>query len=193
MNKSVKVIKINPKSQQQMSLTLTQMEKIVDEKLANQKIFTPILFTVVTSVIAFLFVNNLGNNIHTIQIQILVFCYALLCFIILIIMLFGKADYEAVESKTIEPFKPYKLGSYYHISDEDFLRKLSQYSGRKLTSIEILKANCLKQKINEYAFKEKKLHKALCIVLIGTLILGLMCVVGVLGTIKFPQYFGGNV
>lgn len=192
MSKSAKVIKMNPKSKGHMSETLKQMEIIVDNKLANQKVFTPILLTVVTSIIAFLFVHNLGDSIQAVQMYMLAFCYALLCFVILIIMLYGKSDYEAVEKKTTEVFRPHKLGSYCHVSDAEFLRKLSQYAGRKLTLNEVLKANCLKQKINEYAFKAKKLHKALSIILAGALILGLICAAGVFLVPQMPQFSGGT-
>jgi len=192
MSKSAKAIKMKPKSIGHMKETLSQMEKIVDNKLENQKVFTPILLTIVTSIIAFLFVHNLGDSAEIVQMYLFAFGYALLCFVILIIMLYGKHDYEAVEKKTIEAFRPHKLGSYCHISDAEFIRKLSQYAGRKLTTIEILRANCLKQKINEYAFKAKKLRKALSIILAGVLILLLICVAGAFFVPQMPQFSGGT-
>ena len=184
--------KRQPKSKKDMSATLIQMEKIIDDKLASQKVFMPILFTVVTSVIAFLFVTNLGNDVNTIQMYLMVFIYALLCFAILIVSLFGKSDYDAKVKKTKKSFQPHKLSSYCYLSDEEYLRKLKKYAGRSLTYEEILSAKCIKQKINEYAFKKGCLNIALGIVLAGVLILGIVCLVGVFVLPTLPQYSGGT-
>lgn len=186
------VKKRQPKSKKDMSATFVQMEKIIDDKLANQKVFMPILLTVVTSVIAFLFVHNLGDDVNTIQMYFMVFCYALLCFAILVISLFGQSDYDAKVKKTKKAFQPHKLSSYCYLSDEEYLRKLKKYAGRSLTYEEILSAKCIKQKINEYAFKKGCLNIALGIVLAGVLILGIVCLVGVFVLPTLPQYSGGT-
>jgi hypothetical protein len=181
-----------PKNTRQMSATLKQMEKIVDDKLANQKVFIPILLTVITSVIAFLFVHNLGDDLVTIQMYFLVFCYALLCFTILILSLFGQSDYDAKVKKTMKPFQPHRLSSYCYLSDEEYLCKLRKYAGRDLSHEEKLSAQCIKQKINEYAFKKGCLNVALGIVLAGVLLLGIVCLAGVFILPTLPQFSGGT-
>lgn len=180
------------KSKKDVSTTLNQMEKIIDDKLANQKVFIPILLTVVTSVIAFLFVTNLGNDTNTIQMYLMVFIYALLCFAILIISLFGKSDYDAKVKKTKQSFQPHKLSSYCYLSDSEYMCKLSKYAGRSLTYEEALSAKCIKQKINEYAFKKSCLNVALSIVLAGVLILGIVCLLGIVVLPALPEYNGGT-
>ena len=192
MSKSVKVTKRHPKGERDMSATLSQMEKIIDDKLANQKVFTPTLFTVVTSIIAFLFVHNLGNNVQTVQLYLLVFCYALVCFTVLIISLFGQSDYNAKVKKINKPFQPHRLSTYCYLSDEDYLNKLRQYTGRELTHKESLSAKCIKQKINEYAFKKSCLNVVLGIILVGILLLGITCLIGVFIVPEMPQYNGGT-
>ena len=87
MSKAVKGIKVARISNKDMSVTLERMEKIVDEKLAGQKVLAPILLTVITSIIAFLFVNNLGDSLKVIQLYLMVFAYALVCFSLLVITL----------------------------------------------------------------------------------------------------------
>lgn len=181
-----------PKSKKDVSTTLNQMEKIIDDKLANQKVFIPILLTVVTSVIAFLFVHNLGDDVITIQMYFLVFCYALLCFAILVVSLFGQSDYDAKVKKTRKNFQPYKLSSYCYLSDSEYMCKLAKYAGRSLTYEEALSAKCIKQKINEYAFKKDCLNIALGIVLAGALILGIVCLIVVFVLPTLPQYSGGT-
>lgn len=184
--------KRQPKSKKAIDTMLKQIEKIVDDKLATQKVFTPILLTVVTSVIAFLFVHNLGGDVNTIQMNFMVFGYALLCFTILIISLFGQSDYDAKVKKTKKTFQPHRLSSYCYLSDEEYMCKLIKYAGRSLTYEETLSAKCIKQKINEYAVKKGWLNIALGIVLAGVLLLGIVCLVGVFALPTLPQYGGGT-
>lgn len=186
MSKSVTVMKRKQKSKMDMSATLCQMEKIVDDKLANQKVFIPILLTVVTSIIAFLFVHNLGSDVQTVQMYLLVFCYALLCFAVLILTLFGKSDYGAIVKKASKPFLPHQLSTYCYLSDKDYLSRLTSYAGRKLTHEESLSAKCIKQKINEYVFKKSCLNVVLGIIMAGVIILGAICLVGVFIAPKLP-------
>lgn len=193
MSKAVIVKKRQVKSAEDMDATLIQMEKLIDDKLANQKVFMPILLTVVTSVIAFLFVNNLGNDVNTIQMYFVVFCYALACFCILIISLFGKLEYRARVKKTRTAFQPHKLSSYCYLSDEEYMRRLIKYAGRSFTYQESLSAKCIKQKINEYAYKKGCLNIALSIVLVGVLLLGIVCLLSAFILPSLPQYSGGTV
>ena len=181
------------KNEEDMRETLSQMEKLADEKLANQKVFTPILLTVVTSIIAFLFVQNLGDDKQTVQIYLMVFSYALFCFVMLIIALFGRSDYDAKVRKTKEQFQPHRLSTYCYLSDENYLSVLKRYAGRELTHVECLSANCIKQKINEYVFKKDYLNIVLVIILVGVLILAFICMLGVFVLPELPQYGGGTV
>lgn len=193
MSKCVKVKKTNCKSDKDMRKILAQMEKIVDEKLASQKTLAPVLLTVVTSIIAFLFVNNLGNTLGAMQMQLMVFAYALVCFSLLIISLFKESSYTETVKRTTERFRPHKIGSYCYLSDFEFKMKLAIYAGRKLTCVEALTADCLKQKINEYAHKKKYLNLVMRIILAGALLLAIICVLGVLILPKMPQYSGGEI
>lgn len=192
MSKSVTVIKRKQKSRKDMSATLCQMEKIVDDKLSSQKVFMPILLTVITSIIAFLFVQNLGSDIQTVRMYLLVFCYALLCFGVLIISLLGQSDYDAKVKKTNKAFQPERLSSYCNLPDEEYLYKLKKYAGRNLTYEETLSARCIKQKINEYAYKKRCLNMVLGILLTGVILLVIVCLTGMFVLPTLPQYSGGT-
>ena len=193
MSKNVAVRKRRRISKKDMSATLCQMEKIVDDKLANQKVFMPILLTVVTSIIAFLFVQNLGSDVQTVRMYMMVFCYVLLCFAILLLTLFGKSDYSAKVKKGRKPFQPHQLSTYCNLSDEDYLGRLTNYAGRKLTHEESLSAKCIKQKINEYVFKKSCLNVVLVIIMAGVIILGAICLIGIFIAPKLLLYSGGTV
>lgn len=193
MSKIVVVMKRSQISKKDMSATLSQMEKMIDDKLANQKVFAPILLTVVTSIIAFLFVQNLGSDVQTVQLFMIVFCYALLCFAILLLTLFGKSDYSAKVKKGRKPFQPHQLSTYCNLSDEDYLGRLTNYAGRKLTHEESLSAKCIKRKINEYVFKKSCLNVVLVIIMAGVMILGVICFLGIFIAPKLLSYDGGMV
>lgn len=193
MSKAVKGIKVARISNKDMSVTLERMEKIVDEKLAGQKVLAPILLTVITSIIAFLFVNNLGDSLKVIQLYLMVFAYALVCFSLLVITLLKESSYKEIIRKTKKPFSPHRLGSYCYLSDVEFKKKISTYAGRRLTYVEELTVDCIKQKVNEYAHKKKYLNLVLYIILVGALLLALVCVLGVYILPDMPQYSGGTL
>lgn len=150
--------------------TLKQMEKMVDEKLANLKVATPILFTIITSVVAFLFVDDIADatliKLYSGTIGVL-----LIAFLVLLLSYFGKSSYKPIVMNVDSIFSPYDLTSYCFLADEKFLESLSIYAGRILSENELLSASFLKQKINEYVAKKIYVSIALSILILGTAIL----------------------
>ena len=141
----IKAKKCNPKSESFMAEVLERMEKMIDEKLSNLKTFIPILFTVITSVLAFLFVQDTPNE-KTMKAYAFVIIFLLFAFISLILSYCVKNHYKADTKETDIDFSPYNLKSYCFLSDKDFSKKLSEYANRPLTEKELLTANFIKQK-----------------------------------------------
>lgn len=181
------------KRESKMDIVLTQMEKIVKDKLTGQKILPPILLGAVISIIAFLFTYNLGNTIESMQLQFYVCAYALLCFALLITSMFREPNYKEIVKETKEKFTPYKLNTYYHLADNEFILALEKYAGEKMNYAQQLRANCIKQKVNEYAAKHRLIKLALLIVLAGTLLLCLVCIWGAINMPTILNSAGGNV
>lgn len=172
----VKPEKCHPKSEQFMTEVLERMENMIDGKLSNLKTFIPILFTVITSVLAFLFVQKATDN-ETMNAYVCVIIILLFAFIALVLSYFVKNYYKSVIMETDIDFYPYNLKSYCFLSDKDFLRKLSKYAQRPLTDKELISANFIKQKINEYATRRIHASFALFVVIVGVVfIIGLFSI-----------------
>lgn len=184
MNITAKVSKQTPMQKKQMHATLTAIEKIVDGKLANQKVFIPILLTAITSVIAYVLADTWVDSAETAKMYFAILAYALICFLVLLISLLGKVDNKAIVMKKNIRFQPHKLRSYCFLSDADFEKCLSQFARRKLTFEERLTARCIKRKINEYAFKNVCLNLVFAILLAGVIVLVGACV---WGSYHFPD------
>lgn len=161
---------------------LNQIEKMVDEKLSNLKNFIPVLFTVVTSVVAFLFATEVGDT-ETLRGYLFVCGVLLFAFIILITSFFGRPYYQAKEKKVNVEFCPYDMNSYINLSDLAFIEKLKLYAGRELDDVESVRAIFIKQKINEYATRKSAVNIALGIVEVGAVIVTITCII----TAIFPQ------
>ena len=174
----VKPEKCNPKSETFMADVLERMENMIEGKLSNLKTFIPILFTIITSVIAFLFVEE-ANDKEILRGYLLVLAVLLISFIFLIISYFVKNHYKAVKLETDTEFSPYNLKSYCFISDDEFIRKISDYAERPLSDKELISANFIKQKINEYATRRVFSSIALSIVIIGTVLTIVIFLIGV--------------
>ncbi len=168
----VKAEKCSPKSEYFMAEVLKRMEKMIDEKLSSLKTFIPILFTVITSVLAFLFVQDVSNE-KVMKSYAFIIIFLLLAFISLVLSYFVKNYYRAEQRKTDIDFSPYNLKSYCFLSDKEFLRKLSGYAKRPLTEKELVVANFIKQKINEYVTRRTHANFALFVVIVGV-----FCIVG---------------
>lgn len=163
----VKLEKCNPKSESCMTEVLERMENMIDGKLSGLKTFIPILFTVITSVIAFLFVEEVADE-NLLRAYMFVIAVLLVAFIVLIISYFVKNHYKAIKLETIVEFLPYNLNSYCFVSDDEFLRKLSGYAERPLTAKELLSASFIKQKVNEYATRRIFISIVLAVLIVGT-------------------------
>ena len=98
----IKAKKCNPKSESFMAEVLERMEKMIDEKLSNLKTFIPILFTVITSVLAFLFVQDTPNE-KTMKAYAFVIIFLLFAFISLILSYCVKNHYKALQHSSEHP------------------------------------------------------------------------------------------
>lgn len=176
MNKQT-TVKRKPKSEMFMTKMLDQMEKMVDEKLANLKTFIPIIFTIITSVIAFFFVTEFNiNDSKTAQFYMLILGVLLCAFIALIVSSFAKIDYKEIQKgNKNQPFLPHKLNTYLNLSDAQFVLYVKNYANRSLTDAELLRINMLKQKVNEFRFRRNFVNFAFIIVIIGALLLAATC------------------
>lgn len=164
---------------------LEQIEKLVDGKLTNLKVFFPLVFTVITSLVAFLFLSDFGATENNGRSQMLVLGVILVAFAAMIISIRIVPFYKAREKKKkIPEFAPHNLDSYLYISDESFIKCIAEYVGNNLTNSDLLYIHMVKQRINELAYRKKWIGIAFWILIIGTGVIAAICILYGLGVIS---------
>lgn len=163
---------------------LDSMTKLVEEKIDACKTGLPLILTIVTALIAFLFSSKYQSEI-VFWFSIMALICLLLAFIALLLASFPSANYQGYESllverKKIKFFHPANLKSYQKISDERFIEALQQYLDTDLNEIEKLQADILKGKINEYRIKKHWLKVAYSVLIVGAALLIVIFYIGIL-------------
>ncbi|MBR3767274.1 MAG: hypothetical protein IKL10_03425 [Clostridia bacterium] len=172
------------KSEEFVKDCFQQIEKMIDEKLSNLKAFTPILLTIITSIVAFLFVAEVGTE-ETGKLYMFAIGILLIAFGVLIYSYFPKNHYKNMPLKTKEKFSVFDLNSYCFLNDEKYINELCQYFGRHLYESEESTALFLKQKINEYVYRKIISSIVLGVLMAGSLVLALILIM----LAVYPQIF----
>ena len=141
-------------------------------------------------------ITAIGNAEYFAMIAII--CgYLLLAFVSLIFAFYPKIVYKKkyIFNKKIDKtigekaakiaglekqFLPWDISSYIKMDDEDFLLALEKYLDRDLTDEEKIRANFLKQKVNELQLKRQLLNVAYGIIVVGALGFAILCVIAFL-------------
>lgn len=166
-------------------LVIEKMIKQADEKLDSLKSFSPVLLTIITSVLAVLVTQDLSYDLLLFAICIV--GYLLICLGLIVLAYFPQKRYISnspqrvnhirVIFKSPNIFEPWNISSYMGLTDSDFIIKLQVHLEKKLSLEELLLAQFLKQKVNEYAYKRKILSFSYVVIIVGALILGWGCVI----------------
>ena len=176
---------------------ISEMDKLVDRKLSEVKSTVPVILTIVTAVIAFLVTLKISSdNFIFLAVVILATILLLITFLYLLLIFYPvlklKKSYKIsrmIDKKLINikskifgntiGIVPWDLKSYLKLPDEEFLVELEKYFKRSLTEVEIIKANFLKNKINELYWKRRILNSVYSILIIGTIIFIVLCYVSI--------------
>ena len=175
-----------------------RITEMIEKKLDNIKTVFPIMLTIVTSLLVFLFTTNFIQSVLWLGYMIIAYLLIAFCSILLawyprdfyrehqsIWKIFGKAyEWGKKRLKDIEltpKFSPLNVKSYIKLTDEEFLCELERFCNTKLNAEEILKANMLKQKINELYFKKQFLFVCCTIIIGGALVLAILFVIAFYG------------
>lgn len=164
---------------------IEEMTKSVEKKLSEIRSIVPVILTVVTALIAFFFTQKIpAGNTGYFTLIVLICVYLMLAFVSLILAFYPKIFYkqqyainknidQSISTKVAEYtkrqkcFLPWDVSSYIKMEDEDFLPALKKYLNRELTDEEKIRANFLKQKVNELQCKRRLLNIAYGIILLG--------------------------
>ena len=165
-----------------VKLTIKQMEKLIDEKLQSMKFFIPFVLTIVTSLLAYLFTTS--DDLFD-DLIYLVVGYLFLCLASILRAYKPSNRYIGKESsfKFMKKLKrnlefyseiePWNMESYINLSDTEFITRLEKFANRKLYYDELMLAQFLKQKVNEYRYKKRNLSISYRVIIGGALFLAL--------------------
>lgn len=167
------------KDKNEFESILSQMEKLVQGKIDALKSSVPIFFTVITSVIAFFFLDKFKldmDDTSQIKTWLMIFGVGLVLLLLLLIGNFSIYRYKSSSQSHLHAtFKPWDISTYVWVGDEEFVTDMEKYAGRELTESEIVRVNMLKEKINEF----RKKNICMCIVLSVIMFFLLMFIFGI--------------
>ena len=151
-------------------LVIDSMSELIDRKLEGCKTGLPMILTIVTSVIAFLFAAKFENNKIIFGFAIVAMIALLIAFIALLWAGFPAMKYRnplSTKKKKDIAFSPRNLESYIHFSQQEFSQKLQEYLNADFTDVEQYRITMLKEKINEYWAKKTLLLIANSVLIFG--------------------------
>lgn len=170
---------------------IKKMTEIVEKKLDNMKAVFPIMLTIVTSLLVYLFTTNFIK--YTLWMGYIIIAYLLLAFCSILMAWYPQNFYQEHESvlgnstkvsiwmkkqlkemKLIQEFSPWNVKSYLKLTNAEFLYELEKFCGVNFNKTEELDANILKQKINELYYKKRLLSVCCAIIIGGALILTIL-------------------
>ena len=156
---------------------LQEMRILVNDKLNSLKYNLPILFTLVTALLAFFMTQKINFNDESFKrTWFILILILMIIFASLILSYNVKAHYEKENSKSkIYFFEPWDITSYWAMSDSEFISELQKYFDCDLTPNEKFKALIIKEKINEFRVKKIILTIINSVIILFTTFLILYC------------------
>ena len=158
------------------NFVLDAMMHHVEEKLDACKGGLPLIFTMITSLLAFLLLANFESK----NVMYLAIPAAILLMVALVSLLLtycpramykeSKLAGKKKKGKNFE-FDPSNIKSYLNLTRQQFVESLQQYLGKELTVEQKLQADLLKNKADEYNYKQKLLKVSYGVLIGGTLTL----------------------
>lgn len=160
---------------------LEQMEKQVDTKISNIKLFIPFIFVVITALLSFVLTSKMPSNDNSMLIvYIIATALLLISFIALIVAYKVKPYYEQdildEEDKSEIDFCPTNIKSYWELTDKEFIAELEKYCNKELKENEKIKAKFFKQKVNEYQHRNVRVNVAYGILIGGAIVMIVTCI-----------------
>ena len=164
---------------------IDEMTKLIDRRLDGMKFFVPLLLTVVTSVIAYLFAMK--HSKESLWLIYIVCAYLLLCLSSILMAYFPKSNYNSTPNDTpkwlkklrkkLRKFYPWDVKSYLYLDSFEFKDSLEEFLERTLTLEELFFANMLHLKISELRYKQRLIAISYSIIIVGAFLMTIMLVI----------------
>lgn len=161
--------------QEYKKTVIESMTKYVEGKLATCSAGTPLILTIVTTLLAFFFTQNYYPTEEVYNTVIYIVAYLLICFICILFVYIPKGYYgengknsRFLSKKKKFDFYPCCINTYMNLTMEIFIEEMQKHFSVEFSKAEIIELHFLKEKINEYRIKKRFLNIAYAIILIGT-------------------------
>lgn len=156
-------------------VVIDSMSELIDRKLDGCKTGLPMILTIVTSVIAFLFAAKFKDK-ELFDVAIAALALLLVTFISLLIASMPLSWNIQLESYLFNwtprrRFNPSDCSTYLKMDKDEFTKSLSEYLDTDFIEEEKQKVEFLKNKINEYNFKKAWLNIAYMVLIVGAIML----------------------
>ena len=154
-------------------LVIDSMSELIDRKLEGCKTGLPMILTIVTSAIAFLFATKFKDK-ELFDVAIVALVLLLGTFISLLIASMPLSGNIQLDSYLFNwtprrRFNPSDCSTYLKMDNDEFTKSLSEYLDTDFIEEEKQKVKCLKNKINEYNFKKAWLNIAYMVLIVGAI------------------------
>lgn len=172
--------KKNSKTQKIKKITLVNIEKMINEKLEGLKFGLPLILTIITALIGFLFLEKYDEK-SVLYVAIVAMLLLLIAFISILLVLIPKEEYKDElkrKNKKVFIFNPLNIKTYINLSEKEFISNLQKYIGVNFSKIELVQIKLLKQKINEYRYKSNVIRIAYKILIGGAISLLIVFYIG---------------
>lgn len=167
----------------EMLETVALVDKYVSHKIKNINIVLPILVTIITAILSYLFTakinaENLKSAVCITICAVVVFAVILWAHLPVITRSVKKTKHKYCK----DTFSPANLTQGAYFSDEEYVEQYEKYFQRTLTPTEKVAVSLLKSKINEMRFRTNCLVIVFILLIIGlfiTVVLLLLALKGV--------------
>lgn len=153
---------------------------MINEKLEGLKFGLPLILTIITALIGFLFLEKYDGK-SVLYVAIVAMLLLLIAFISILLVLIPKEEYKDElkrKNKKVFIFNPLNIKTYINLSEKEFISNLQKYIGVNFSKIELVQIKLLKQKISEYRYKSNVIRIAYKILIGGAISLLIVFYIG---------------
>ena len=161
-------------------LVIDKISNLIDKRIENIKYGLPLILTVITALIGFLFLQQYESK-NVFYFAMIVMIFLILSFISILMVLIPKVKYNDTSEKSklnSLDFNPLDLRTYLYLDEKNFINKLSEYLQCEFGKEELFEIKLLKHSINEYRFKKSKIEIAYKILIGGAIFLAVSFIFG---------------
>ena len=151
--------------------TVALVDKYVSHKIKNINIVLPVLVTIITAILSYLFTAKI--DIDNLKAVAFITIYGISIFVVILwahLPVITRSVKKTKHKYCKDTFSPANLTQGAYFSDEEYVEQYEKYFQRTLTPTEKVAVSLLKSKINEMRFRTNCLVIVFILLILGLLI-----------------------